>query len=218
MHHWKRGILDLTNLRFWTKNWKRQFGLENDFTRNFFWTAQVKIGKLNGLKEINVLTYDDDQLGLIFNQNSQMIRCQVQPSGKRLSRIWLIKDTTMVVIYSWVKVAETINNYFINVAVDIGNKIKPDCGYGDHPGVKIIREHLPQNQSLSFRHTNENEVAKILHSLNPKKATGPDKIPPKPVKMAKPVISVTIAGMINNSIETGTFPDALKKADVTPVF
>ena len=36
--------------------------------------------------------------------------------------------------------------------------------------------------------------------------------------MAKPVISVTIAGMINNAINTGTFPDALKKADVTPVF
>ena len=51
------------------------------------------------------------------------------------------------------EVAETINNYLINVAVDIGNKIKPYCGYGDHPGVKIIREHLPQNQSLSFRHT-----------------------------------------------------------------
>ena len=36
------------------------------------------------------------------------------------------------------EVAETINNYFINVAGDIGNKIKPDCGYGDHPGVKLL--------------------------------------------------------------------------------
>ena len=83
--------------------------------------------------------------------------------------------------------AETIKNYFINVAVDIGNKIKPDCGDVDHPGVKIIRKHLPQNPILSFRHTNENEVAKILHSLNPKTATGPDKISPKLIKMAKPV-------------------------------
>ena len=36
--------------------------------------------------------------------------------------------------------------------------------------------------------------------------------------MAKPVISDTIAGMINNAIDTGTFPDALKRCDVTPVF
>ena len=86
------------------------------------------------------------------------------------------------IITDQVEVAETISNYFRNVAVDIGNKIKPDCGYGDHPGVKIIREHLSQNQSLSFRHTSENEVAKILHSINPKKATGRDKIPPKLIK------------------------------------
>ena len=43
-------------------------------------------------------------------------------------------------------------------------------------------------------------------------------MPPKLIEMAKPVISVTIAGMINNAIDTGTFPDALKKADVTPGF
>ena len=81
-------------------------------------------------------------------------------------------------------------------------KIEPrsDCGYGDHPGVKIIREHLAQNLSLSFRHTNENEVATILHSLNPKKATGPDKIPPKLIKMAKPVISDTLALVINAGV------------------
>ena len=52
---------------------------------------------------------------------------------------------------------------------------------------------------------------KILHSLNQKKATGPDKIPPKLIKMAKPVISDKIAGMINNAIVTGTFPDTLKR-------
>ena len=103
------------------------------------------------------------------------------------------------------ELAETISNYLKNDAVDIGNKIKPDCGYGDHPGVKIIREDLPQNQKLSFRHTNENEVAKMLHSLNPKKGTGPDNIPPKLIKMAKPVISDTIAGMINNAIDTERF-------------
>ena len=67
------------------------------------------------------------------------------------------------------EVAEIINNYFINVPVHIGNKIKPDHGYCDQPGVKIIRKHLPQNRSFSFRHINEKEVAKILHSLNLKK-------------------------------------------------
>ena len=38
------------------------------------------------------------------------------------------------------EVAETISNYFINVAVNIGSKIKTDCGYVKHPAVKKIEE------------------------------------------------------------------------------
>ena len=65
----------------------------------------------------------------------------------------------------------------------------------------IIREHLPQHQNLLFRHKNEIEVAKILHLINPK-ATGPDKIPLKLIKIAKTVISETITKMINNAIDS----------------
>ena len=65
----------------------------------------------------------------------------------------------------------------------------------------IIREHLPQHQILFFRHKNEIEVAKILHLLNPK-ATGPDKILLKLIKIAKTVISETITKMINNAIDS----------------
>ena len=64
--------------------------------------------------------------------------------------------------------AQPSNNYFINVALNIGNKIKPDCDYSDHPGAKIIREYLTQHQNLSLR-----EVAKILHSINSKKGNWP---------------------------------------------
>ena len=53
------------------------------------------------------------------------------------------------------EVAETINYYFINVAVDIGNKITPDKGYVDHPGINTIREHLPQNQSFCLALLNQ---------------------------------------------------------------
>ena len=38
------------------------------------------------------------------------------------------------------EVTETISNYFINVAVNIGSKIKTDCDYVKHPAVKKIEE------------------------------------------------------------------------------
>ena len=55
----------------------------------------------------------------------------------------------------------------------------------------------------------------MIKSLNPKKATGPDQIPPK---IARPQIANVLTGMINNAIDEGIFPDSLKRAQVTPVF
>ena len=61
-------------------------------------------------------------------------------------------------------------------------------------------------------------MTKIIRSLNPKKATGPDLIPPKVVKIAGPEISKSITDMINKSIDGGIFPDCLKMAEVIPVY
>ena len=58
----------------------------------------------------------------------------------------------------------------------------------------------------------------MIKSLNPKKATGPDLIPPKLIKTARPQIANVLTGMINNAIDEGIFPDSLKRAQVTPVF
>ena len=47
-------------------------------------------------------------------------------------------------------------------------------------------------------------------------ATGPDQIPPKLIKIARPQISNVLTRMINNAIDEGIFPDSLKRAQVTP--
>ena len=60
-------------------------------------------------------------------------------------------------------------------------------------------------------------MTKIIRSLNPKNATGPDIIPPTVVKIAGPEISKSITDMINKSIYGGTFPDCVKLAEVIPV-
>ena len=88
----------------------------------------------------------------------------------------------------------------------------------DHPSIKAIKNNLPPNSSVTFRHTTEGEITKMIKSLNPKKATGPDQIPPKLIKIARPQISNVLTGMINNAIDEGIFPDSLKRAQVTPVF
>ena len=110
-----------------------------------------------------------------------------------------------------------MNNYYINVAAHIGNKTIKQDGFVDHPSIKAIKNNLAPNTSLTFRHTTEGEITKIIKLLNPKKATGPDQIPPKLIKIARPQISNVLTGMINNAINEGIFSDTLKRAQVTPV-
>lgn len=51
-----------------------------------------------------------------------------------------------------------------------------------------------------------------------KKATGVDKISVKLIKCCKSAIVKPITSMINLSIETCSFPDRLKEAQVTPIY
>ena len=60
-------------------------------------------------------------------------------------------------------------------------------------------------------------VEKQLSSLNPKKATGYDKISPKVATLCSKELSGPLTRIINNSLLQNTFPDDLKKAEVTPV-
>ena len=51
--------------------------------------------------------------------------------------------------------------------------------------------------------------------MNPKKATGPDKIP---VKLAASVIDFHLTNIINNDLSNNVFSDSAKLASVRPIF
>ena len=132
------------------------------------------------------------------------------------SDLTLLEDGRIITDHG--EVAEVMNNYYINVAAHIGNKTIKQDGFVDHPSIKAIKNNLAPNSSLTFRHTTEGEITKIIKSLNSKKATGPDQIPSKLIKIVRPQISNVLTGMINNAIDEEIFPDSLKRAQVTPVF
>ena len=62
------------------------------------------------------------------------------------------------------------------------------------------------------------EINKIIKELDPKKATGLDKIPPKIVKMSANVIDSHLANIINNDITKNVFSEKAKVASVRPIF
>ncbi len=64
----------------------------------------------------------------------------------------------------------------------------------------------------------EQTVRSRLLKINVKKATGWDNIPPKILKIGANVLARPITFLINKSVDTNTFPDALKYAEVWPVY
>ena len=62
------------------------------------------------------------------------------------------------------------------------------------------------------------QLNRIILSLNTKKATGPDEIPAKVVKLAANVIDSHLTNIINNDIARGTFAEDAKTASVIPIF
>ena len=114
------------------------------------------------------------------------------------------------------EVTEIFNNFFVNVAKDIGDKnIKIDK---THPSINKIETNRTNKDKLFFKPINEDFVTKQINKLNIKKATGYDGISPKIIKFAQPVITNPIKVLINKSIDQSVFPEKLKAAQVSPLF
>ena len=72
--------------------------------------------------------------------------------------------------------------------------------------------------SFSFPQATKDEINCILKNINPKKSTGPDKIPPKLVKIAADILDSPLSEIINDSLSKKSFPEEAKVANVPPIF
>ena len=88
-----------------------------------------------------------------------------------------------------------------------------------HPSICKIRENIKEDKSFSFsiHVVTESKVSKLIDKLQVKKATGADKLSCKILKLGKPVLQSPLTGLINLAIQTSTFPEHLKRAQVTPI-
>ena len=116
------------------------------------------------------------------------------------------------------KVSEIFNDFFINVAKNIGNL--STVIDENHPSILAIKTNKPNTNTdtLTFKPVTSTFVDKQINKLNIKKATGFDGISAKMIKLAKPVVTGPITSLINKSIETSIFPDQLKVTQVQPLF
>ena len=107
------------------------------------------------------------------------------------------------------EVSEKFNTFFSTVA----DKIGEDTVYDPttHPSILEIKNHVDVEKNFEFQHITSDKIEKIIDKINIKKASGFDNIPAKVIKQCKPIISNQLTSLINLSIDTGVFPDSLKK-------
>ena len=90
--------------------------------------------------------------------------------------------------------------------------------YKDHPSINQIRKECSIPKIYSFPEAKKEEIKILIERLNPKKATGPDGIPFKIIKLSADVIDKHLTNMIKTDSESSFFLENAKNASVKPVY
>ena len=135
------------------------------------------------------------------------------------------------------KLVDIFNNHYINIVQSttgnppsaLGDPSDPTKDrdtvkviidkFADHPIILKIRENkLLPNETFSLPAATKEEINKIMKNIDTTKSCGPDKIPPKFVKMSANILDATLANVINENVQKCTFSESAKHANVPPIF
>ena len=141
------------------------------------------------LIENDQLVSDDDHLAEIFNEFYNSI-------------------TDRIDIPSW-------NQEFVTNETGVKAAI---LKYENHPSILKIKENTSVDESTRFDFSpiTESSVIKTIHRLNQSKSVGGG-IPIRILKAAKFVCAPFLTSCFNSILNSGSFPDSLKIADIIPV-
>ena len=128
-------------------------------------------------------------------------------------------------------VANKINQFYVNIASNIGKPITLEqnsdtnvdfvlrCSeyFKDHPSIVNISTGMDK-YDFSLTHTTPDIVEKAISNLDTTKSTGCDMIPAKLLKPIASHISHHMTQIFNQSVDTCIFPENAKMADVVPLF
>ena len=110
------------------------------------------------------------------------------------------------------EIAETLNNFFINIGPKLANELDP-VGKPDFKSYLNINK---LNTVFKFTPIEEEETEAIIKNLKPKHSSGNDSISLILLKTSINSIARPLTGIINQSFKTGRFPSKPKVAKIIP--
>ena len=164
----------------------------------------IKDAKIKYEKDtIEKNSYNPRQLWKIINS-------KLGNKGKKDNNISEIYDEDKEVVKDPTKIANIMNDYYGKMGKEMSDKITATRN-------NIIQLPPSNLNSIFLNPTNENEIKKIIANLKPKNG-GVDKINAKTLKSISDHIADTLAHIMNKCIEKSIWPDALKAAEVVPIY
>ena len=129
-----------------------------------------------------------------------------------MSSVKKIKDNSGNVTSDPVQMSNIFNDYFVNAAGNITAKIPKTF----KSPLAYMSDRNPGSIFLSP--ITNYEVNGLIAALNPAKSVGPNSIPIKLLKILGLSLSPFLTDIINQSFQTGVFPEKLKIAKVITIF
>ena len=154
-----------------------------------------------------------------FNVNSNNmkllwsgIKSIVNQKNTNSNLISKLKDKNGNITTDSTVIADTFNDFFVNVASNISKKVPRT--------MKSPLDFLKNRIGTSFfiSPTVPMEVADVINLLKSGKSVGPNSIPITLLKTLAPYVSSPLCQIINDSFQSGKFPDKMKIAKVIPLF
>ena len=90
--------------------------------------------------------------------------------------------------------------------------------YQNHSSILNIKNNIKTDKTFDIPHATTEQINKIIKNLNPKKATGPDKIPPKILRLSADIIDCHITNFINKDVTIDSYSGDAKTASVRPMY
>ena len=92
--------------------------------------------------------------------------------------------------------------------------------FSNYPSIVTITEELGNgyNNRFEFKTVQPQDIKRKIDKLKTNKSAGYDNIPPKIIKLSSDIIVYPVKYIVNQMIETNTFPNSLKLVNITPVY
>ena len=125
------------------------------------------------------------------------------------------------------KISNLFNDFFVDMIERSSGK-KPTTSskdkllediistYKDHPSIKSMKEHL-KGTAFSMPTASEDNIYQMLASINPKKASGNDLIPPRVGARSAGILRKPLTDVINATIDKGVFSTNAKLDSGKPI-